>query len=154
MRMSNFSPWRAGAILDPIKNPRRRGLRENADKSVSCLAGGTGFESVTFKFRPGGRLKGRTICGPSYRMRERDSNWLVWKPLLDQVNRRSDFVLRYEVCGEKCILQPYREQLRRPAKFSRTKPRAKSAGFWRLSQPTVRRANLWWRRECPPINGK
>ena len=39
-------------------------------------------------------------------MRERDSKWRVQNPLLDQVNRRPDFVLRCEGCGEKCILQP------------------------------------------------
>ena len=40
------------------------------------------------------------------RLRERDSKWLVRNPLLHQVNPRPDFVLRYEACGEKCILQP------------------------------------------------
>lgn len=39
-------------------------------------------------------------------MRERDSKWLVQNPLLDQVNLGPDSVLRYEGCGEKCILRP------------------------------------------------
>ena len=39
-------------------------------------------------------------------MREEDSKRLVQNPLLDQGNRESDFVLRYEGYGEKCILQP------------------------------------------------
>jgi hypothetical protein len=39
-------------------------------------------------------------------LRERDLKRLAQNPLLDQVNRRSDFVLRYEGCGEKCILRP------------------------------------------------
>ena len=43
------------------------------------------------------------------------------------------------------------EPLRPPTRFSQTKPRAKTAGFLRLSQPTVRRAYLWWRRECQSI---
>lgn len=38
------------------------------------------------------------------RMRERDSKWFVQNPLLHQVNRRPDFVLRYEACREKCVL--------------------------------------------------
>jgi hypothetical protein len=40
------------------------------------------------------------------RSRERDSKWLVQNPFLDQINRRPDFVLRYEACREKCILPP------------------------------------------------
>ena len=47
-------------------------------------------------------------------LRERDSKWIAQNPLLNQVNRRPDFVLRYEAFGERCILQPHREQLRRP----------------------------------------
>jgi hypothetical protein len=39
-------------------------------------------------------------------LREEDSKRLVQNPLLDQGNRESDFVLRYEGYGEKCILQP------------------------------------------------
>src|ERR1700759_929162 len=41
----------------------------------------------------------------------------------------------------------YREHLRRPAKFSGTKTRTKSAQFLQFSQPLVRRACLWWRSE-------
>lgn len=40
------------------------------------------------------------------RLRERDSKWLAQNQLVDQANRISDFVLRYEGCGEKCVLQP------------------------------------------------
>jgi hypothetical protein len=53
------------------------------------------------------------------RLRERDSNWLVQNPLLQQANRRPDFVLWYEANGEKCILQPYRELLKRPHQILR-----------------------------------
>jgi hypothetical protein len=86
------------------------------------------------------------------RLRERDSKWPVRNTLLDQANRRSDAVLRYEGCREKCILQTQSRATEATHRILRNENPGKSAGILQFSQPAVRRAYFWWRRECPPKN--
>src|SRR5579859_6425523 len=94
-------------------------------RTGECLAGTADIELANSRCRP-------RFCGSDLLGRGRGiQNGSFRNFLLEQANRRSDFVLRYEGCGEKCILQPLSRALRRRAKFSRTKRRAESAGFWR-----------------------
>jgi hypothetical protein len=76
------------------------------------------------------------------------SKWRVQNPLSDQVNRGPDSVLRYEGCGEKCILRP----LSRAAEATRgilpDKTSAKIRGI--LSTfATDGTASLFIRHKCP-----
>lgn len=69
-------------------------LAPTALRQLQTLSGwgGRNHDKFPFRLMPG--------------LRERDSKWLVQNPLFNQENCGSDFVLRYEGSGEKCILQP------------------------------------------------
>jgi DNA methylase len=68
-------------------------------------------------------------------------------PLWRLANWPLDFRSWYEGCGEKCILQPNREQLKPRAKFSRRKTSAKFAGFWALTPREYGGPKFGWRSE-------
>jgi hypothetical protein len=113
------------AMLHSI--PKRDPLRtRSAQATYSCPPNATARHTAT-------ATTGRVNVGSTRlvsRLRERDSKWLVWNPLLHQVNRRPDFVLRYEGFGEKAILWTISRASKAVRQILRDETRAKIRGVF------------------------